>query len=101
MFSQLSASPAVITPKPLAAADRVISYLCADSGLGVLNRIRLNVGPWTRPLRSGRLTFADTELEFRFSALQLVPPPLAIPQKEACHADITTNAITTNTIVAP
>ena len=39
MFSQRSASPAVITLKPLAAADRVISYLFADSGLGLLNRI--------------------------------------------------------------
>jgi hypothetical protein len=60
MFSQHLASPAVITPKPPATADRVISYLFADSGLGLLNRIRLNVAPWTRPLRSGRLTFADT-----------------------------------------
>jgi hypothetical protein len=61
MFSLHLASPAVITPKPPAAADRVISYLFADSGLGLLNRIRLNVAPWTRPLRSVRLTFADTK----------------------------------------
>jgi len=53
MFSQHLASPAVITPKPPAAADRVISHLFADSGLGLLNRSRLNVAPWTRPLRSG------------------------------------------------
>jgi hypothetical protein len=101
MFSQHLASPAVITPKPSAAADRVISYLLADSGLGLLNRIRLNVAPWTRPLRSGRLTFADTEAEFRFSAPYLVPPPWAIPPKGPCHADITTSAITTSAVVAP
>lgn len=45
MFSLHLTSPAVITPKPPAAADRVISYLLADSGLGLLNRIRLNVAP--------------------------------------------------------
>jgi hypothetical protein len=31
MFCQHSASPAVITPRTLAAADRVISYPFADS----------------------------------------------------------------------
>ena len=93
MFCQHSASSAVLAPKPLAAAERVISYLFADSGRGLPNRTRLNAGPWTRPLSSGRLTFADTEVEFRFSAPQLVPPPWAIPPKGACHADITTSAI--------
>jgi len=91
----------VITYKPLAAADRVISYPFADSGLGLLSRTRLSAGPWTRPFRSDRLTFAETEAEYRFSTPQLVPPPWAIPPKEACHADITTSAITTSAIVAP
>jgi hypothetical protein len=45
MFSQHLASPAVITPKPSAVADCVISHLFGDSGLGLLNRIRLNVAP--------------------------------------------------------
>jgi hypothetical protein len=45
MFCQHSASSAVLAPKPLAAADRVISYLFADSGRGLQNRTRLNAGP--------------------------------------------------------
>ena len=79
MFSQHLASPAVTTVKPPAAADRVISYLFADSGLGLPNRIRLNVAPWTP---------------------HLVPPPWAISPKGPCHADLTTSAITTSAVVA-
>jgi hypothetical protein len=48
MFCQHSASSAVLAPKPLAAADRVISYLFADSGRGLPNRTRLNAGPLDR-----------------------------------------------------
>jgi hypothetical protein len=68
MFCQHSASPAVLAPKPLAAADRVISYLFADSGLRLLNRTRLNAGPGR-----GR------------SAAAVSPSPIRKPSSDSRH----------------
>lgn len=80
----------MFTFKSRPAADRVISYLFADSSLGLLNRTPAQRRTPDAAICGGRLVSADAEAEFRFSVPQSLPPLWAIPPEGACHADITT-----------